>query len=108
MAVGGAGESMLATGAADATVAVWEDCTAADEEAAAAEDAAVVLKQQDLSNALQVCTCMLNHDGIDLPVVPDLGHNNMRRLISSYVNYPCFIAGMCTPGCSLVTSRNAH
>lgn len=45
----------MATGAADATVAVWEDCTAADEEEAAAEEAAIVLKQQDLSNALQVC-----------------------------------------------------
>lgn len=55
LAVGGAGEGLLATGAADATVAVWEDVTAADEEAVAAEEAAVVLKQQDLSNALQVC-----------------------------------------------------
>ena len=54
LAVGGAGEGLLATGASDATVAVWEDCTAADEEEAAAEEAAIVLKQQDLSNALQV------------------------------------------------------
>ena len=54
LAVGGAGEGLLATGASDATVAVWGDCTAADEEEAAAEEAAIVLKQQDLSNALQV------------------------------------------------------
>lgn len=54
MAVGGAGEGLLATGAADATVAIWEDCTAADEEAAAEEEAVVVLQQQELSNALQV------------------------------------------------------
>jgi hypothetical protein len=54
LAVGGAGEGLLATGASDATVAVWEDCTAADDEEAAAEEAAIVLKQQDLSNALQV------------------------------------------------------
>jgi hypothetical protein len=54
LAVGGAGEGLLATGASDATFAVWEDCTVADEEEAAAEEAAIVLKQQDLSNALQV------------------------------------------------------
>ncbi len=54
LAAGGANESLLATGAADATVAIWEDVTTADEEAAAEEAAAVILKQQDLSNALQV------------------------------------------------------
>lgn len=58
LAAGGANESLLATGAADATVAIWEDVTTADEEAAAEEAAAVVLKQQDLSNALQVQSAM--------------------------------------------------
>lgn len=53
LAVGG-GEALLATGAADATVALWEDCTAADQEEAALEQESVVLKQQHLSNALHV------------------------------------------------------
>ena len=58
LAVGGAGESLLATGVSDATVAIWEDVTAADEAAAAEEEEEEVLKQQDLSNALQVCTAL--------------------------------------------------
>ncbi len=53
MAVG-AGEALLATGGADATVALWHDATEEDQAAAAAEGDAIVLRQQDLANALHV------------------------------------------------------
>lgn len=53
MAVG-AGESLLATGGADATLALWHDYTAEDQATAAAQDDAIVLRQQDLANALHV------------------------------------------------------
>lgn len=51
--VGGEAESLLVTGGADACVAVWRDCTAADAAAAAAGAAEAALKAQQLSNALQ-------------------------------------------------------
>lgn len=51
--VGGEAESLLVTGGADARVAVWRDCTAADAAAAAAGAAEAALKAQQLSNALQ-------------------------------------------------------
>ena len=54
LAVTGAGEEAVATGGGDAVVALWRDATAANAEALAAEQAAAVLKQQDLENALQV------------------------------------------------------
>ena len=47
-------EEAVATGGGDAVVALWRDATAANAEAKAEEQAAVVLKQQDLENALQV------------------------------------------------------
>ena len=52
--MGGEAESLLVTGGADARVAVWRDCTAADAAAAAAGAAEAALKAQQLSNALQV------------------------------------------------------
>ena len=54
LAVTGAREEAVATGGGDAVVALWRDATAANAEAKATEQAAVVLKQQDLENALQV------------------------------------------------------
>ena len=45
---------LLASGGGDGAIAVWEDCTAADADEAAAEAEAAVLKQQDLANALRV------------------------------------------------------
>ena len=51
--MGGEAESLLVTGGADARVAVWRDCTAADAAAAAAGAAEAALKAQQLSNALQ-------------------------------------------------------
>ena len=58
--VGGEAESVLVTGGADARMAVWRDCTAADAAAAAAGAAEVALKAQQLSYALQarlLCMC---------------------------------------------------
>ena len=52
--VGGASDSLLVTGGADARVNVWRDCTAEDEASAAAERAEAALKGQELANALQV------------------------------------------------------
>ena len=49
----------MATGGGDATVHLWEDTTAADQAAAAEQAQQAVLKQQDLSNALQVRVCGL-------------------------------------------------
>ena len=54
LAVAGAREEAVATGGGDAVVALWRDATAANAEAKATEQAAAVLKQQDLENALQV------------------------------------------------------
>lgn len=54
MHVGGAGDSLLVTGGADARVNVWRDCTAEDEASAAAERTEAALRGQELSNALQV------------------------------------------------------
>lgn len=54
MAVAGKQESVVVTGGGDATVTLWHDSTAANAEAVAEEEAASVLKQQDLENALQV------------------------------------------------------
>ncbi len=54
LAVTGAREEAVATGGGDAVVALWRDATAANAEAKATEQAVVVLKQQDLENALQV------------------------------------------------------
>jgi hypothetical protein len=53
LAVGGAGEPVLATGGADARVNLWRDCTAADEDSAAAERAEAAQRAQELANALQ-------------------------------------------------------
>ncbi|GAB4820492.1 hypothetical protein N2152v2_007538 [Parachlorella kessleri] len=53
LAVGGAGEGVVATGGGDGAVALWEDCTAADEADAAREAQEAVLREQDLLNALQ-------------------------------------------------------
>ena len=54
LAVGGPGEGVVATGGGDGAVALWEDCTAQDAAAAAAEAQEAVLRQQELLNALQV------------------------------------------------------
>lgn len=50
----GAHESMLATGGGDATVVIWEDTTAADSAEAADQEQQLVLKEQELQNALMV------------------------------------------------------
>lgn len=62
MAVG-AGESLVATGGADATVVLWHDYTAEDQAAAAEEEETIVLRQQDLANALHVRPCPTNSPG---------------------------------------------
>lgn len=54
LALSGASGDLLASGGGDGAIAVWEDCTAADADEAAAEEAAAVLRQQDLANALRV------------------------------------------------------
>lgn len=54
MALSGASGDLVASGGGDGAIAVWEDCTAADADEAAAAAAAVALKEQDLANALQV------------------------------------------------------
>lgn len=54
MAVGGSQESLVATGGGDARVQIWEDCTVQDKAEEAEEQEATLLKQQRLSNALQV------------------------------------------------------
>ena len=59
LAVGGSAESLVATGGSDATIHLWEDTTVADQAAAAEQAQQAVLKQQDLSNALQVSDCGL-------------------------------------------------
>ena len=45
---------MLATGGGDARVQLWEDCTQQDKAEEAEEQEQALLKQQRLSNALQV------------------------------------------------------
>ena len=55
MAVGGSQESLVATGGGDARVQIWEDCTLQDKAEEAEEQEVTLLKQQRLSNALQVC-----------------------------------------------------
>ena len=54
MAVGGPQEGLVATGGGDARVQIWEDCTLQDKAEAAEEEEVTLLKQQRLSNALQV------------------------------------------------------
>lgn len=54
LAPSGPSGALLATGGGDGAVAIWEDCTAADADEAAAEAAEQVLKQQELANALKV------------------------------------------------------
>ena len=44
----------MATGGGDARVQIWEDCTLQDKAEAAEEEGVTLLKQQRLSNALQV------------------------------------------------------
>ena len=56
--VGGASDSLLVTGGADARVNMWRDCTAEDEASAAAERAEAVLRGQELANALQVSSLL--------------------------------------------------
>ncbi|PRW60889.1 transducin beta 3 isoform A [Chlorella sorokiniana] len=53
LTLAGSSGDLLASGGGDGAIAVWEDCTAADADEAAAEAEAVVLKQQDLANALR-------------------------------------------------------
>ena len=52
--VGGPQDDVLVTGGNDATLVLWADCTAADKQAAVAEEEVRLEKQQDLSNALVV------------------------------------------------------
>jgi U3 small nucleolar RNA-associated protein 13 len=47
-------ESLVATGGDDARLVLWRDVTAARAAAAEAEEEALVVKQQELSNALAV------------------------------------------------------
>lgn len=54
LAVGSGEERLLASGGGDARVQVWQDCTVADKQEAAQEQETALLKQQRLSNALQV------------------------------------------------------
>lgn len=54
MTVGGVQEGLVATGGGDARVQIWEDCTLQDKAEAAEEEEVTLLKQQRLSNALQV------------------------------------------------------
>ena len=54
MTVGGVQEGLVATGGGDARVQIWEDCTLQDKAQAAEEEEVTLLKQQQLSNALQV------------------------------------------------------
>jgi U3 small nucleolar RNA-associated protein 13 len=51
---GGPDESLLASGGDDSRVVVWRDVTADKAAAAEAEEEELVLKQQELSNALAV------------------------------------------------------
>lgn len=68
LALSGASGDLLASGGGDGAIAVWEDCTAADADEAAAEAEAAVLKQQDLANALRVRQPLfcLGWGGLDL------------------------------------------
>lgn len=54
LAVGGREEGLIASGGGDARVQVWQDCTVEDKQEAVQEQEAALLKQQRLSNALQV------------------------------------------------------
>ena len=54
LTVGGVQEGLVATGGGDARVQVWEDCTLQDKAEAAEEEEVTLLKQQRLTNALQV------------------------------------------------------
>ena len=54
LAAGAAGDELLATGGADASVVVWEDVTVAEAEAAAAAEEELAMREQDLENALAV------------------------------------------------------
>ncbi len=66
MAVGGSQEGLVATGGGDARVQIWEDCTLQDKAEEAEEQEVTLLKQQRLSNALQVLMLgiHLSHSGI--------------------------------------------
>ena len=57
--MGSGEERLLASGGGDARVQVWQDCTVEDKQEAAQEQETALLKQQRLSNALQVQTGML-------------------------------------------------
>ncbi len=48
----------MATGGGDARVQIWEDCTLQDKAEEAEEQEVTLLKQQRLSNALQVRICV--------------------------------------------------
>lgn len=52
----GPDESLVASGGDDSSVVVWRDVTADKAAAAEAEEAELVMKQQELSNALAVST----------------------------------------------------
>lgn len=54
LTVGGVQEGLVATGGGDARVQIWEDCTLQDKAEAAEEEEVTLIKQQRLSNALQV------------------------------------------------------
>ncbi|PSC70582.1 transducin beta 3 isoform B [Micractinium conductrix] len=54
LALDGRNADVLASGGGDGAVAIWEDCTSADADEAAAATAVAVLKEQDLANALQM------------------------------------------------------
>lgn len=75
LTVGGVQEGLVATGGGDARVQVWEDCTLQDKAEAAEEEEVTLLKQQRLSNALQVpwCTTPLS---LHLAPPPPLQHPN--------------------------------
>lgn len=60
LAVGGSEEGLLASGGGDARVQVWQDCTVQDQQEAAQEQEVALLKQQRLSNALQVVLLLLH------------------------------------------------
>lgn len=54
LAVGGAQESVMATGGGDARVVLWADSTEADQAAAAEAEEELAEKEQALQNALAV------------------------------------------------------
>ena len=98
MTVGGVQEGLVATGGGDARVQIWEDCTLQDKAEAAEEEELTLLKQQRLSNALQVANLPAQlHINIQQSHLGALRHNLQDQSLMCTPGMTCSIALHC-PG----------